>query len=206
VWNDYQCPACGKFAAETLPKLIDNYVRQGKVKVVYHDFVVIDATTGGHESADAANAARCAADQGKFWSYQDWLWANQGIEGSGAFSIARLEELGRAAGLEPTTFQACVDKGTHQAEVAAETAEASSPQAVTFVFGTPTVFVNGVQSSGTDYASVSAAIDEALRAPSSLPVGAPTPSPVSAAGSTGPTDSVAPTGSNAPAHSITPAL
>lgn len=201
VWNDYQCPACGKFATETLPKLIDNYVRQGKVKVAYHDFIVIDATAGGHESADAANAARCAADQGKFWSYQDWLWANQGIEGSGAFSVARLEEFGRAAGLDTTTFQACVDKGTHQAEVAAETAEASSPQAVTFVFGTPTVFVNRVQSSATDYASVSAAIDEALRAPSPspLPSGVPTPSPVSAA------DSIAPTDSIAPAHSITPA-
>ncbi len=200
VWNDYQCPACEKFATETLPKLIDGYVRQGKVKVVYHDFIVIDATTGGHQSADAANAARCAADQGKFWSYQDWLWANQGTEGSGAYSIARLEEFGREAGLDMTTFQACVDKGTHQAEVAAETAEASSPQAVTFVFGTPTVFVNRVQSPGTDYASVSAAIDEAIRtsspSPSPSPSGAPTPSPVSATGS------AAPTGSNAPAAAI----
>jgi protein-disulfide isomerase len=207
VWNDYQCPACGKFATETLPKLIDDYLRQGTVKVVYHDFIVIDAATGGHQSADAANAARCAADQGKFWSYQDWLWANQGAEGSAAYSIARLEEFGRAAGLDMTTFKTCVDKGTHQAEVAAETAEASSPQAATVVLGTPTVFVNRLQSSATDYASVSAAIDEALRAPSPspLPSGVPTPSPVSAAGSIAPTDSIAPTGSNAPAHSITPA-
>jgi protein-disulfide isomerase len=66
IWNDYQCPLCKVFAQSVLPKLVDHYVRPGKVQIVYHDLLVIDGNVGGTESADAANAARCAADQGKF--------------------------------------------------------------------------------------------------------------------------------------------
>src|SRR5450759_2726394 len=90
IWVDYQCAPCRELAEKVVPQLIEKYVRPGQAKIVIHDYVVIDANTGGHESAHAATAALCAAGQGKFWAFQDQLWANQGAEGSGAFSDDRL--------------------------------------------------------------------------------------------------------------------
>jgi protein-disulfide isomerase len=165
VWVDYQCPACRVFETENRPRLIDEYVRPGKVKIVYHDLLVIDSTTGGHESADAANAAWCAADWGKFATFQDWLWANQGTEGGGAFTLDRLLEIGRRAGLNMTTFQPCVEGGAHAADVQAESAQAAADG----VSATPTVLVNGQAAASNDYDTLSAAIDRALAAASASP-------------------------------------
>lgn len=164
IWSDYQCAECHGFAQDVLPQLVAKYVAAGKVKVVYHDFIIIDSNIGGHESADAANAARCAADQGKFWPFQDWLWANQGPEGSGSFSGVRLLQIGAQAALDMTTFQPCVGGGSHAAEVQAE-----SLSVATSMPGTPTVVLNGVQLSSYDYATVSAAIELALSGSAATP-------------------------------------
>ena len=165
VWVDYQCAACRQFVQEILPQLIEKYVRPGKAKVVVHDFIVIDLNTGGQESADAANAARCAADQGKFWAYQDWLWANQVAEGSGTFSQDRLIQIGRLAALDMTSFQSCVEGGTHLADVRAESASAQSASIV----GAPAILVQGQVLTAYDYATVATAIDGVL------PTAAPSP-------------------------------
>jgi protein-disulfide isomerase len=157
IYVDYQCPVCRDFEQTVMPQIISSYVATGKAKIVSHDFLVIDLGHGGHESADAANAALCAADQGKFWSFQDWLFANQGAEASGAFAIERLMEIGSRAGLAMNKFQPCVTGGTHLAEVQAESASVYSR-----LSGTPTVEVNGQTLAGFDYASVSAAIDSAF--------------------------------------------
>jgi protein-disulfide isomerase len=168
---------------------MDAYVKTGQVKIVYHDLIVIDVVTGGHESADAANAARCAADQGKFWRYQDWLWANQGAEGSGAYSTARLVELGTRAGLDMSTFQTCVENGAHSSDVQAESSAGPAIDA------TPTVLVNGQQLASADYDTVAAAIKRSLAASS------PSPSSSSTAASTE-SPAIAPSeGSSPPAAS-----
>ena len=155
-WEDYQCPPCGYWAHDIMPKLITAYVKPGKVKVAVHYVIVIDVTMGGHESADAANAALCASDQGMFWVYQDWLLANQGAEASGAFSGVRLLEMGRRAGLDMARFRPCVEAGTHVAEVQAEAASALAAS----INDAPSVLVNGVEvTDSLDYATIAAAID-----------------------------------------------
>jgi protein-disulfide isomerase len=138
-----------------MPQLTSKYVRPGKVKVVVHYLLVIDANIGGTESADSANAAMCAADQNKFWVYQDWLFANQGGEASGAFSKVRLMEMGRQAGLDMAKFQSCVGNDTHLAEVQAES-DSSYAQALP---GVPSVCVNGRLLPAYDFQTISAAID-----------------------------------------------
>jgi protein-disulfide isomerase len=103
-----------------------------------------------------ANAALCANDKGQFWMYHDWLFANQYDEGSGAFSKERLKTIGRSAGIRDlTTFSSCVDGDIHNGDITSEVAPAS-------VTGTPTVFVDGAPAAGYDYATVSAALDEAI--------------------------------------------
>ncbi len=164
VWSDYQCSACAAFEQGVLPQVLGTYVAPGKVRVVYHDFLVIDSNTAGHESLDASNAARCAADEGQFENYNAWLFGNPGPEGSGAFAKARLIEIGAAAELDMTAFQPCVENGVHDADVQAESA--SVPGSVT---GVPAVLIGGSLVSSYSFEALSAAIDAAL-------TGAPLPS------------------------------
>jgi protein-disulfide isomerase len=162
LWGDFQCSACSSFAAGTERQLIDNHVRQGTLKIVYHDFIVIDSVNGGHDSENAADAARIAADQGKFWVFSDYLWANQQNERVGEFNRDRLIEIARLSGLDVAKFTADLDASKYLVDVRAESA---AGQAAGYV-GAPTVLVNGKQfdTGGMipDYAAISAAIDRSL--------------------------------------------
>ena len=67
-FGDYQCPFCGRFLTETEVKLRDQYIASGQMKLYWRDFPFL-----GLESREAATAARCANEQGKFWQYHDLL-------------------------------------------------------------------------------------------------------------------------------------
>jgi protein-disulfide isomerase len=157
LWEDYQCPHCADFTRDAEPQIVANFVATGKLKLVYHDFLVIDAT--GTESVDAANAARCAADQGLFWPYHDWLFTNQYSENSGAYTKDRLKTIGQMMGIKDVaTFNSCVDNGTHNTEIKNEQSQVSSSWQ-----GTPTLIVDGGSPlSSYDYDTVVAAINQAL--------------------------------------------
>jgi protein-disulfide isomerase len=190
LWEDYQCPACEAFTRDTEPQVVTNYVQNGKFKIVFHDWLTIDSKkAGAHESLDAANAARCAADQSMFWPYHDWLYANQYSENSGAFTKDRLKTMGQMVGLKDLNkFNSCVDNGTHNAEIQGEQAQPLSSWQ-----GTPTIIVDGNTTSpvaNISYATVSAALDAALGVTAS-------PSPGSSA-STAPSASTATLPSAAP--------
>jgi protein-disulfide isomerase len=166
LYGDFRCSACYQFTVGGTEKdVVDGYIATGKAKLVWHDRLIIDELTNGTASRDAANASRCAADQGKFWVMHDWLYANQSpTEDASAFTKSRLADIGRAAGLDMSRFQPCLDQGTHDSEVTAENANA--PKQVT---GTPTVYVNG-QYVGTAgswpvFSQIKTAIDAALASP-----------------------------------------
>jgi protein-disulfide isomerase len=111
-YADFQCPACGAFARHIEPQIRAAYVDTGIVRFEWHDFAWI-----GRESRDAANAARCAGDQGRFWEYHDVLYHNQAGENHGAFSKERLKDFGEGLDLEPGAFAACIDGDRHAAAV-----------------------------------------------------------------------------------------
>ncbi len=68
-FEDFQCPYC-KAVQPTFLDLLKRY--DGKVRLVHKD-LPLDAI---HPQArPAAEAARCAGDQGKFWEYHDKLYA-----------------------------------------------------------------------------------------------------------------------------------
>ena len=79
-FGDFQCPFCGKFFRESEPQIIERYVKTGKAKLVYRDYAFL-----GPESEDAAVAAGCAGEQGKFWEFHDYLYNHQRGENGGAF-------------------------------------------------------------------------------------------------------------------------
>ena len=134
-YGDFQCPSCGAFARLIEPQIRAAYIDTGKVRLEWHDFAWI-----GAESRYAANAARCAGDQGKFWEYHDLLYRSQSGENQGAFSKDRLKSFGAGLGLETATFGACIDSGSHLAAVQADFADVASKG----FNGTPT-FVIGTQ-------------------------------------------------------------
>ena len=161
IWADFRCPFCETFARTVEPPLIDDYVWSGRLRIVYHDFIVIDKG-GEHESLDAANAARCAADQNKFGIFYAWLFANQSpTEKAGAFSVDRLLRIGRAAGLDMSSFEPCVREGIHASEVQAESQAAMAAGYA----GAPTLLVNGKQIAFTSFSDEAyAQLEQAIRA------------------------------------------
>ena len=174
-YGDFRCTACHQFTLPTEVNLISDYMATGKAKFVWNDRLVIDDIRRETASLAAANAAFCAADQGKFWTMHDWLFANQASdESASAFSPSRLSEIGKQAGLDMTKYLPCLNGGTHDAAISA----ASSATAKT-ITSTPSIYVDGkfVGQVGLvpSYDEIKAAIAAALAAPA--PPGTPTPGP-----------------------------
>ena len=71
-YSDYTCGYCEKFFEETWPLLFSDYIQTGKVRLIYRDFP--RAING--PSVDTAMAARCAGEQGQYWSMHDRLFAS----------------------------------------------------------------------------------------------------------------------------------
>lgn len=131
-FSDYQCPYC-KRAEPTLAQVLQRYPEQ--VRLVYRHFPL-----AGHEQArPAAEAAACAADQGKFWEYHALVF-----ESSPDLDADKLRALAEQAKLDVAAFDACVAAGTHADKVQADF-EAGQEAGVN---GTPAFFVNGIPLSG----------------------------------------------------------
>jgi len=132
-FSDFQCPFC-KRAQATLKQLLEKY--PGKVRLVYRDFPIDNLHP---QARRAAEAARCAQDQGKFWDYHDVLFTHT--------PQAAPDDLGRYAqqvGLDVTKFKQCLSSGAHQATVQRDLDEGTRLG----VTGTPAFFINGRPLSG----------------------------------------------------------
>lgn len=152
---DFQCPYCLRYWTETEPEIIQNYIATGKVYYEYHSvggFI-------GPESADAANAAYCAADQNKFWDYHDVLFANWTGENAGDFTPDRLRQYAAAIHLNLDQFNTCISSGTHADEVNQDVSDAKAAG----VQGTPAFIINGKLVEGAQpYSTFQETIDAAL--------------------------------------------
>ena len=133
-YSDFQCPFCGKFFKETESMLREKYIKTGKVKFIYRNFAFL-----GQESLWAANAARCAGEQDKFWQYHDYLYGNQSGENQGAFSKDNLKSFATALGLDKEKFGACLDSEKYTDLIQKETKAGAEAG----VQGTPANFING---------------------------------------------------------------
>ena len=141
VWTDFQCPVCGEFARIVEPQLIARYVTPGMLRIVHHDaaFQGAKSSASYDESVEAGAGARCAADQSRYWPFQDWMFANQFGENKGAFAEGRLRSIATASGLDVTAWDACRATGEQQAAVRSDTLQALAAG----VNATPTMMVGG---------------------------------------------------------------
>ena len=90
-YADMQCPYCGQFARDTLPTLIRDYVRTGKVKIVFRGLEFV-----GPDSDTALRAVYAAGQQNRFWDYSHLLFENQGTENTGWVTEDLLKAVGQA--------------------------------------------------------------------------------------------------------------
>lgn len=120
-FGDFQCPYCERFATETEPLLVENYIKTDKVYFTYRsagNWVSKNIGQGSTESQDAALAAYCAADQDKFWEMHDSLFANnRDVEDQGSFSSRRLAGMAASLGLDMAAFQNCYDNSKYADQV-----------------------------------------------------------------------------------------
>jgi protein-disulfide isomerase len=139
-YTNFQCSFCQRHAKETLPLIIQNYVETGQVLYVFKDFPLISIHP---QAVKAAEAARCAREQGQYLAMHDILFSRMG-EWSGRADAADLfmgygAELGLGA-----DFASCLAGGRHEAGVMADLSEGAGFG----VTGTPGFFINGYLLSG----------------------------------------------------------
>jgi len=132
-FSDYQCPYCKLFATDQEPKIVKDYVETGKVHFTYTPYSFL-----GQESVKSAEAAYCAADQGKFWEFHDLLFANQAGENRGTYTRTLFVSFAGDLKLDKTTFQNCIDTGKYTQKVQDNLAYGQSKG----VTGTPYFLVN----------------------------------------------------------------
>jgi len=107
VASDFQCPFCKQWHDESYKTVYDEYVRSGKIKVAYVNYPLQQ-----HQHAMAtAEAAMCAAAQGKFWPYHEALFATQKGWESLSSPAAVLDSIAGAVGLDKAAWKQCVDSG-----------------------------------------------------------------------------------------------
>lgn len=147
-FEDYQCPFC-KTVQPTLVELLKRY--EGRVRVVHKD-LPLEAI---HPQArQAAEASRCARDQGKFWEYHDKLY-----ERSPKVSAEDLKAYAKEIGLNIQSFEGCFAAGKHKIAIQKEMSEG----AALGLTGTPVFFINGRELSGAQsLEAFTAIIDEEL--------------------------------------------
>jgi protein-disulfide isomerase len=155
TYSDFGCSHCRNFALGAGKQLRAEYESTGKVRFEYKHFIINPPDT-----RNAANAAECAADQGRFWDYHDLLFSQQGVSQS-PFAKPALKQYATQLGLNAKQFDDCVDRDTHVDKVVRDSAEGTNAG----VTGTPTFFINGKEIVGElPYAQLKSDVEAALAA------------------------------------------
>lgn len=120
-FSDFGCPFCARFSQETYPTIERDYVKTGKVFFKYVPFVMGMFPNGDQ----AARAAECAAEAGRFWPMHDRLYAEQRAWKGTRAPYELFQREARRVGLDAGRFDACYAKEgrhprTRQANAAAE--------------------------------------------------------------------------------------
>ncbi len=145
-YSDFNCIHCRNFWADQEESFYTNYVATGKVYFTYSPMAFISPT-----SFTAAEAGYCAMDQGKFWEYHDYIFANFGAD----FNSPMLKAIAQKVGLNQNDFNKCLDGNQYQTKVQQDLSSAQSQG----INSTPTFVVNGEK---TDSGNLTSVIDKYL--------------------------------------------
>ena len=145
---DYQCPYC-RAVEPTMNQIREQY--KDKIRYSFRDFPL-----PMHPYAEkAAEASRCAGEQGQFWPYHDRIFTGD-AEG---LSDAHLRSTAADLKLDTVKFGKCLDSNQEQAAVAKDLDQGKSLG----ISGTPSFFINGYFVSGAiSYDQLRELVDQQL--------------------------------------------
>jgi protein-disulfide isomerase len=157
---DLQCPICREYSLQSLPQLVQDYVRTGKVRMEFRNLSFL-----GPDSITAGRAAAAAAKQNKLWNFADVLYYNQGEENSGYVTQEFIDRINKAAGVDSAEADAFAKSDASQEPLGAANTLANQLG----VNATPTILVGkrggelkAVDADATDVAAYKSAIDGVL--------------------------------------------
>jgi predicted DsbA family dithiol-disulfide isomerase len=137
-FSDFQCPFC-RTSFPIVKQLLEKYA--GKIKIAYRDYPLHQIHPQAHI---AAEGARCAGEQGKFWEYHDLLFTNQDkLDQTGLIQHAKTLKLNQRQ------FETCLGSGKYKPAIEADVQAAAKAR----VSGTPAFFINGIAVTGAQPAS-----------------------------------------------------
>jgi protein-disulfide isomerase len=135
-YSDYQCSFCRRYEMNTFPQIENDYLKTGKVQYVFRD-LPLDI----HKNAfKAAEAARCAGEQGKFWEMHDLLFENQA-----ALAPSDLSRYAASLALDAPRFEQCLEAARYAPGTRKHISEANSAG----LSGTPSFLIGIVQPNST---------------------------------------------------------
>jgi protein-disulfide isomerase len=135
LYEDFQCPACAQFTRETLPDVVERYVRPGEVRLVSETLAFL-----GPDSVSTAGAAIAAGEQDRYWQYAYLLFENQGPENSGYATDEFLRDLAEETeGLDVGKWEEAQNARFVEEELQAVQQRATSDG----IEATPTLVISG---------------------------------------------------------------
>jgi protein-disulfide isomerase len=129
VFEDPQCPYCQQWNLDTLPTVVDQFVRTGKLKLTYRGIAII-----GPNSVKGLRAVFAAGQQDKLWNFSDAMYEMQGEENSGWITNEAILSAAKASGANGQAILAASPSKAVTAQLAQADDEARTYQ----VQGTPT--------------------------------------------------------------------
>jgi len=133
-FSDFQCPYCHQ-VEPVVKELLAKY--GDKVSLAYRDLPLKQI----HPQAEiAAEASRCAGEQGKYWDYHDQLFNASKLDRDALLEYARNVKL------DDKRFDSCLTTGKYRADVEKDSREGMQAG----ITGTPAFFINGVVLSGAE--------------------------------------------------------
>ena len=131
-FGDYQCHYCNVFFQTIEDDIIKNYVKTGKVKIIFKDYNII-----GPDSINASHGAHCANEQGLFWEYHDILYSNWAGENNGWASSKNLTVFAEEINADVKKWTECMSKKPHSKIISESNNDARSLE----LTGTPAFFI-----------------------------------------------------------------
>jgi protein-disulfide isomerase len=161
VYEDPQCPFCRSWNVSTLPSVISQFVRTGKIKLEYRGVVII-----GPDSVRGLQAIDAAAKQNKLWNFVDALYARQGAENSGWITNDVILAAAKAAGANGQAILTDMGSASVKATLATWQQQATADQlqgTPTFIIERPPALAQPLAVSALDPATFDAALTAALQ-------------------------------------------
>jgi protein-disulfide isomerase len=156
---DLQCPFCAQYTRDSLPTVIDKYVRTGKINIELRPISII-----GPDSSTAAAGAAAAAQRNRLWQFVDLFYLNQGQENSGYVTDDFLRDIASGAGVPGNaivTASGSPDSVPLLRQSAAEAERNGINSTPSFLLRRGTE-LQGIAVSSFEPADFTAALDEAL--------------------------------------------